>query len=49
MLKCKASEKETFYDIAFVISREIYVFVRSGVFSGSRRKARLPRAHFQHS
>jgi len=49
VLKCKTSEKETFHDIALIISREIYVFVRSEFFSGSRKKVRLPRAHFQHT
>jgi len=49
VLKCKTSEKEKFHDMALIISREIYVFVRSGFLSGSRKKVRLPRAHFQHS
>jgi len=48
MLKCKTSEKEKFHEVASNISREIYVFVKSGIFSGSRKKVRLPRDHFQH-
>jgi len=49
VLKCITSEKEKFHDIALIISREIYVFVRSGFFRGSReKKVCLPRAHFQH-
>jgi len=41
VLECKTSEKEKFHDIALIISREIYVFVRSGVFSGSWKKSML--------
>ena len=48
MLKYKTSEKEKFHDIALNISREIYVFVRSGVFSDCDKKVRLPMDHFKH-
>jgi len=38
MLKCKTSEKEKFHEVASKILREIYVFVKSGFFSGSQKK-----------
>jgi len=38
LLLCKTSEKEKFHDIALIISREIYGFVRCGFFRGSRKK-----------
>jgi len=37
-------EKEKFHDITLIISREIYVFVRSWVFSGSRKKSTLAKS-----
>jgi len=37
MLKYKTIEKEKFHGIALNISREIYVFVKSGIFSDSRK------------
>ena len=49
VLKCKTSEKEKFHDIALIISREIYGFVRCGFFRGSRKKSTLAKGHFQHS
>ena len=38
VLKCKTSEKEKFHDIVLIITRDIYVFVRSGFFCGSQKK-----------
>ena len=49
MFKCKTSKKEKFHEIASNISREMYVFVKNGVFSGSRKNVRLPRDHCQYS
>jgi len=46
VLKCKTSEREKFHDMALIISREIYVFVRSGVFSDSRKKSTLAKGSF---
>ena len=46
VLKCKTSEKEKFHDMALIISREIYVFVRSGFFRGSRKKSMLTKGTF---
>jgi len=38
MLKCKTSENEKFHEVASNISREMYIFVKNGFFSGSPRK-----------
>jgi len=46
MLKCRTSEKEKFHEVASNISREIYVFVKSGFFSGSRKKSTLAKGPF---
>jgi len=46
MLKCKTSEKEKFHEVASNISRKIYVFVKSGVFSGSRKRSTLAKGPF---
>ena len=46
MLKCKTREKEKFHDIAFIISREIYVFCEKWVFSGSRKQSTLAKGPF---
>jgi len=46
VLKCKTSEKKRFNDIALIISREIYVFVRSGFFSVFAKKSTLAKGPF---
>jgi len=46
MLNCKTSEKEKFHEVASNISREIYVFVKCGFFSGWRKKNTLAKGPF---
>jgi len=38
--------REKFHEVAANISREIYVFVKIGVFSGSRKKSTLAKGPF---
>ena len=45
-VKMQTKWEKKFHDIALIISREIYVFVRSGFFRGSRKKSTLAKGTF---